>query len=200
MHNDDSDLLERLRKRFGFPTECWPSSWGGRADPDVLAACDELERLRAVVDEHAKQRHGGSGLCCGLRERQARELKLMRREAAGQRNRADALTHHCTGLEAELERLRDDLSSVRRNLSQLCNAVKRAEGLENWPTIAGDFISYVTGRIDHQARELEQLRAVVARLEPPPGVCEHGVIEGDWCEPCNREYKEAAEAAKESGT
>ena len=23
-------------------------------------------------------------------------------------------------------------------------------------------------------------------------VCEHGVKEGDWCEPCNRAYKEAA--------
>jgi hypothetical protein len=23
-------------------------------------------------------------------------------------------------------------------------------------------------------------------------VCEHGIIEGDWCEECNREYKAAA--------
>lgn len=26
--------------------------------------------------------------------------------------------------------------------------------------------------------------------------CEHGVIDGDWCEPCNREYKRAR---RESG-
>jgi hypothetical protein len=27
-------------------------------------------------------------------------------------------------------------------------------------------------------------------------VCEHGIREGDWCEPCNKEYKRAA---RESG-
>lgn len=25
--------------------------------------------------------------------------------------------------------------------------------------------------------------------------CEHGISEGDWCEPCNKEYKRAAKAA-----
>lgn len=123
--SDIDQRVERLRQRAHYHAREY-------SEHDVLALCDELERLR--------------------------------REAAGQRNRADALTHHCTGLEAELERLRDDLSSVRRNLSQLCNAVKRAEGLENWPTIAGDFISYVTGRIDHQAAEVERLRAAADKI------------------------------------
>lgn len=27
---------------------------------------------------------------------------------------------------------------------------------------------------------------------PRPDVCEHGIPEGDWCETCNRAYKEAA--------
>lgn len=60
----------------------------------------------------------------------------------------------------------------------------------------------------------EQLEAENARLaarlqqyEPKPGHCEHGIQDGEYCEPCNREYKraaiengfdsEAAEAAKE---
>lgn len=28
--------------------------------------------------------------------------------------------------------------------------------------------------------------------EDPAIVCEHGSLIGDWCEPCNRDYKQAA--------
>jgi hypothetical protein len=31
-----------------------------------------------------------------------------------------------------------------------------------------------------------------AHHPPVPGICEHGIMEGDWCEPCNKEYKRAA--------
>jgi hypothetical protein len=30
------------------------------------------------------------------------------------------------------------------------------------------------------------------RCDPDPDKCEHGVPDGEWCEPCNRDYKEAA--------
>ncbi len=30
------------------------------------------------------------------------------------------------------------------------------------------------------------------KLAAIPVVCEHGIPDGDWCEPCNREYKRAA--------
>ena len=33
-------------------------------------------------------------------------------------------------------------------------------------------------------------------LGPTEECCEHGILEGDWCEKCNRAYKEAA---KENG-
>lgn len=42
------------------------------------------------------------------------------------------------------------------------------------------------------AAEGERLQTIVDRYEPPPGQCEHGVQDGDWCEPCNREYKLAS--------
>lgn len=51
--------------------------------------------------------------------------------------------------------------------------------------------------IERLEAENEQLLARLRHYEPEPGKCEHGVAEGDWCEPCNKAYKEAAiEAAK----
>lgn len=65
----------------------------------------------------------------------------------------------------------------------------------------GQEVEWVPGRfgvlIAHEVEQLQQrLAAAEARLrryEPEPDICEHGVTEGDWCEPCNREYKAAAE-------
>ena len=50
------------------------------------------------------------------------------------------------------------------------------------------------------AAETENARLLtrIRRYEPEPGICEHGVTEGDWCEPCNREH-EAARAAGGEG-
>lgn len=49
----------------------------------------------------------------------------------------------------------------------------------------------------------QKIREVVAELiaawrenearKPKPGQCEHGIGEGDWCEPCNAAYKQARE-------
>ena len=39
---------------------------------------------------------------------------------------------------------------------------------------------------------IEAAVAKLNRLDPPPGQCEHGVADGDWCELCNAEYKRAA--------
>lgn len=36
-----------------------------------------------------------------------------------------------------------------------------------------------------------RLRSFLAG-EPSGSKCEHGIAEGDWCEPCNKEYKRAA--------
>jgi hypothetical protein len=47
--------------------------------------------------------------------------------------------------------------------------------------------------LDRMTAEVVRLQAIVDRLEPPPWKCEHGVSDGDWCEPCNREYKRAEE-------
>lgn len=38
-----------------------------------------------------------------------------------------------------------------------------------------------------------QAAAAVERLIHEHDVCEHGVVCGDWCEPCNAAYKLAAE-------
>lgn len=37
-----------------------------------------------------------------------------------------------------------------------------------------------------------QAAAAVQRLMHEADTCEHGVVCGEWCEPCNRAYKEAA--------
>ena len=45
---------------------------------------------------------------------------------------------------------------------------------------------------------LAEVEARLRKYEPEADKCEHGVAEGDWCEPCNKAYKEAAdETAKE---
>lgn len=45
--------------------------------------------------------------------------------------------------------------------------------------------------LDQLAEARAELAAMKQKYEPEPGYCEHGVAEGDWCEPCNRAYKEA---------
>jgi hypothetical protein len=45
-----------------------------------------------------------------------------------------------------------------------------------------------------RATEFRELSAAIAANKRRPQ-CEHGVPEGDWCEPCNKEYKRAAQAA-----
>jgi hypothetical protein len=45
--------------------------------------------------------------------------------------------------------------------------------------------------------EIDLLQNKISRLEPKPGYCEHGVLDGDWCEPCNKAYKEAAKEAEQ---
>jgi len=45
-----------------------------------------------------------------------------------------------------------------------------------------------------RATEFRKLSAVIATNKRRPQ-CEHGVIEGDWCDPCNKEYKRAAREA-----
>jgi hypothetical protein len=42
-----------------------------------------------------------------------------------------------------------------------------------------------------RAREFRTLSAAISANRRRPR-CEHGVPEGDWCEPCNKEYKRAA--------
>lgn len=36
----------------------------------LLAAADEIERLRAIIDGDARRKHGASGMCCALREQE----------------------------------------------------------------------------------------------------------------------------------
>lgn len=43
---------------------------------------------------------------------------------------------------------------------------------------------------------VERLNDIIARYCPLPNTCEHGVKDGDWREPCNREMKRAV---KENG-
>jgi hypothetical protein len=44
-------------------------------------------------------------------------------------------------------------------------------------------------------QEINRLRERLEQYEPKPGHCEHGIEDGEYCEPCNREYKRAAQAA-----
>lgn len=48
--------------------------------------------------------------------------------------------------------------------------------------------------------ECERLQMRLWHYEPPVGNCEHGVEDGVYCEPCNREYKRSAEAGGHDGT
>lgn len=43
---------------------------------------------------------------------------------------------------------------------------------------------------DFVTEPIRSLTFIVAQL-PHSDICEHGVNDGDWCEPCNRAYKEA---------
>lgn len=43
------------------------------------------------------------------------------------------------------------------------------------------------------AISVEKLHELLDRISPRPDRCEHGVSDGDWCEPCNRESKAARE-------
>lgn len=45
------------------------------------------------------------------------------------------------------------------------------------------------------AISVEKLHELLDRISPRPGVCEHGVADGDYCQPCNREYKRAEQEA-----
>ena len=42
-----------------------------------------------------------------------------------------------------------------------------------------------------RALQFCKLSASIAANKKRPH-CEHGITEGDWCEPCNKEYKRAA--------
>lgn len=50
-----------------------------------------------------------------------------------------------------------------------------------------------SGKIDMQDGEIALQFVYDGAVEDvtTPGFCEHGVAEGDWCEPCNRAYKDA---------
>ena len=43
------------------------------------------------------------------------------------------------------------------------------------------------------AISVEKLHEMLDRISPRPGLCEHGIADGEWCESCNREAKEARE-------
>ena len=55
--------------------------------------------------------------------------------------------------------------------------------------------------VQHEAnlRGIQQADDMLAQLAKPQAErCEHGIADGEYCEPCNREYKRAAvENAKE---
>jgi hypothetical protein len=55
-------------------------------------------------------------------------------------------------------------------------------------------IEQLEQRLANATAEVDRLRL---KYEPLPDHCEHGVADGDWCEPCNRAYKEAAAASSE---
>lgn len=42
------------------------------------------------------------------------------------------------------------------------------------------------------AISVEKLHQLLDRILPRPGRCEHGINDGDYCEPCGIEYKRAA--------
>lgn len=42
------------------------------------------------------------------------------------------------------------------------------------------------------AVSVEKLHELLDRISPRSARCEHGVVDGDWCEPCNIEQKRAA--------
>ena len=47
-------------------------------------------------------------------------------------------------------------------------------------------------REEERSKVCEMLRMMASMIEGPTPPCEHGVADGEYCEPCNREYKRAA--------
>ena len=45
----------------------------------------------------------------------------------------------------------------------------------------------------------ERIKRLEMKYEPAPGFCEHGVRDGDWCEECNKAYKEARREEETQG-
>lgn len=81
------------------------------------------------------------------------------------------------------EDLTSQVNALRRRLSRLEAAATRAR-LELMH--AGQWA--VVGELD------------AALAEEPADACEHAVLAGDWCEPCNRETKADRAAAEQQET
>lgn len=110
------------------------------------------------------------------------EIDSLRQQlAAADTARADDLERQ---LEAAKQKLTDDpetMLNLARDafINKVCDERDRADALEQ--------------QLAESRADCERLRT---KYEPPTGFCEHGIQEGDWCEPCNREYKAAS---KEDG-
>ena len=62
------------------------------------------------------------------------------------------------------------------------------------PLVDGQTVALLEKAAERVAEAGRLLRTVAARegRRAERDVCEHGVTCGDWCEPCNAEYKRAA--------
>jgi hypothetical protein len=113
------------------------------------------------------------------------------------------------GLQEEIERLRGQIEDRDTTIDEAVVETDKLrvalrESSERLVVAAQMLAETEQQRAEACAREEEMfqqlaearaaLAAMTEKYEPEPGYCEHGVAEGDWCEPCNREYKRAAEA------
>lgn len=150
---------------------------------------------------------------------QSAEIENLYADLAEARHERNVAARKCAKkmLSTALEIRDEQFYTIRRELDDVFARALRlfhtvAPQCKPLPTVTGlltQLDNFIAGQVKELAEAREDielhkavkdgLEATINRLtkkleayEPKPGHCEHGVEEGDWCEPCNRAYKEAA--------
>jgi hypothetical protein len=89
----------------------------------------------------------------------------------------------------ERDSYRDALYTARRGMDAVLDTKDRI--LERL-RLVGDQLDAMRDANDLLTSRLAAAEARLRKYDPEPGKCEHGVAEGDWCEPCNHDYKQAS--------
>lgn len=101
--------------------------------------------------------------------------------------------------EAERDGLRVEQQLLDGKMQMLGKRLAAAEALNEQIPVLTQAVAEALANFGKATKRLAAAEARLRVYEPEPGKCEHGVAEGDWCEPCNKAYKEAADEAAKGG-